>query len=169
MYNLIEYSSNYSETTRKLRFYLKDEATNFNVNIAKTDDFKSFKHKTKLLGDTVAQPNPNHANGILKNATIAVQLKYLINFWRSLEMLLINCKVELKLKWTKYCVLSTAGNDNTNSDPNNIIFTIKDTKLYVPVVTLSAIYNQKLSILLRRGFERSIYRMNIKQRVRIKI
>ena len=52
-------------------------------------------------------------------------------------MPLINCKVELKLKWTKYCVLSAAGADNTNANPNNIIFTIKDTKLYVPVVTLS--------------------------------
>ena len=70
------------------------------------------------------------ANRILKNATIAVPLKYLSNFWRSLEMLLINCKFELKLKWTKYCVLSEAGNDNDNT--NNIIiiiFTIKDPKL----------------------------------------
>ena len=56
-------------------------------------------------------------------------------------MPLINCKVELKLKWIKYCVLSAAGNDNVinnndnnNSNANNIIFTIK--KLYVPVVTL---------------------------------
>ena len=72
-------------------------------------------------------------------------------------MPLINCKVELKLKWKKYCVLSAAGNDNTNANPNNIIFTIKDTKLYVPVVTLSAKDSQKLSKLLRKGFERSIY------------
>ena len=41
-------------------------------------------------------------NGILENATTAVPLKYLCNFWRSLEMPLIHCKVELKLKWTKY-------------------------------------------------------------------
>ena len=45
-----------------------------------------------------------------------------------------NCKVELKLKWTKYCVLSAAGADSDNANPNNIIFTIKGTKLYVPVV-----------------------------------
>ena len=54
-------------------------------------------------------------------------------------MPLINGKVELKLKWKKYCVLSAANNENNiNEDPyaNNIIFTIKDTKLYVPVVTL---------------------------------
>ena len=68
---------------------------------------------------------------------------------------MINCKVELKLTWTKYCVLSENGNDNNNDNDNNIIFTIEDTKLYVLVVTLSARYNQKLSKLLSKGFERS--------------
>ena len=54
-------------------------------------------------------------------------------------MSLINCKVELKLRRTKHCVLSVAGTDNANgNNDDNIIFTIKDTKLYVPVVTLSA-------------------------------
>ena len=72
-------------------------------------------------------------------------------------MSLINCKVELKLKWTRYWVLSAAGPDNTNANPNNIIFTIKDTNLYVPVVTLSARDNKKLSKLLSKGFERSVY------------
>ena len=65
-------------------------------------------------------------------------------------MSLINCKVELKLRRTKHCVLSVAGTDNANgNNDDNIIFTIKDTKLYVPVVTLSARVNQKLSKLLR--------------------
>ena len=53
--------------------------------------------------------------------------------------------------------MSAAGNNNTNANPNNIIFTIKDTKLHVPVVTLSARDNQKLSKLLRKLFERSVY------------
>ena len=53
-------------------------------------------------------------------------------------------------------VLSAAGADNTNANPNNI-FIIKDTQLYVPVVTLSARHNQKLSKILCKGFERSIY------------
>ena len=66
MYNLIEYSSNYSETTESLWFYSKDEGCNFSNNIANTDDFKSFKYKAKLLEKTVAQPAPNAANGILK-------------------------------------------------------------------------------------------------------
>ena len=65
-------------------------------------------------------------------------------------MPLITCKVELKLKWTKYCVLSAAGPDNDNANPNNTIFTIKGT-------TLSAKDNQKLSKLLSSRFERSVY------------
>ena len=107
MYNLIECSSNYSKTTGSLCFYYKNEATNFNADITNKNNFKSFKYKAKLFRKAVAQPAPNAANGILKNATIAVLLKYLSNFWRSLEMPWINCKVELDLKWTKYCVLSS--------------------------------------------------------------
>ena len=98
MYNLIEYSSNYSETTGSLWFYSKNEATDFNADIANDNNSKFLKYRAKLLGNTVAQPNPNQANAMLRNATIAVLLKYLNNFWRSLEMPLINCKVESKLK-----------------------------------------------------------------------
>ena len=111
--------------------YSKDEATNFDAHIANTDEFESFKYKAKLLGNTAAQPAPTAANGILKIATITVLLNYLSNFWRLLEMPLIYCKVELKLKWTKYCVLSAAGADNVNGNDNDniIIFTMKDAKL----------------------------------------
>ena len=84
-------------------------------------------------------------------------MKYLSDFWRSLEILLINCKVELKLKWSNYCVLSVAGNDDANGNYDNIFFTINDTELYVPVVNLSAIYNQKLTKLLSKAFKRSVY------------
>ena len=72
-------------------------------------------------------------------------------------MPLINCKVELKLKWTKYCTLSAAGADNTNANLNNITFAIKDTKLYVPFVILSARSNQKLSKSLNKRFQESVY------------
>ena len=75
-------------------------------------------------------------------------------------MPLINCKVELVLKWTKYFVLSAAGADNVNGtddDNNDIIFTIKNTKLYVHVVTLSVRGNQQLSKLFSKGFERLFY------------
>ena len=158
MYNLIEHSSNYYEKTGRLWFYSRDEATNFNANIVNDDSFKSFKYKAKLLGNAAPQLAPNAANGILKNAAIAVPLKYLSNFWRSLEIPSINCTVELKVRWTKHFVLSVGGTDNVNgNNDDNIIFTIKDTKLYVPVVTLSARGNQKLSKLLSKGFERPVY------------
>ena len=102
MYNSIEYSSSYSETTGILWFYSKEEATNFNAYIANDNNFKSLKCKTKLLGNTDA----DGGNGILRNAPIALPLKYLSNFCRSFKIPLIDCKVELKLKWTKYCILS---------------------------------------------------------------
>ena len=76
-------------------------------------------YKAKLLEKTEA----DGANRVLKNTTIAVLLKYLSNFWRSLEMTLIICKAELKLKWTKCCVFSSAGADNINErDSNNNFF-----------------------------------------------
>ena len=74
-------------------------------------------------------------------------------------MPLITCKRELKLKWTKYCVLHAAGNDNVNYRDNNIIFDIKDTKLYVSAVTPSARDNQ----------EDQFIGINIRQKLRIKI
>ena len=71
-------------------------------------------------------------------------------------MSLINFKIEVNLTWTKY-VLSAVGNDNTNGNSNKIIFTTKKTKLYVPVVTLSAKDKQNLAKLLSKGSERSVY------------
>ena len=105
--NLIEYSLSYSEATGSLLPYSKDDATNFNVDVTNPDDLPwSFKYKAKLLENTEG----NGANEILKKPVITVPLKYLSNFWRLHKMSLINCKVELKIKWTKYCVLSATGN-----------------------------------------------------------
>ena len=109
MYNLIEYSTNYSETTGSLWFYSKDEAPDFNADIVNDNNFKSFKYKAKLLGNTVAQAD-NAANGILKNAAIAVSLKCLSNFLRPFKIPLTNCKVESKLKWSSYCVFFFCSN-----------------------------------------------------------
>ena len=80
---------------------------------------------------------------------IDVPLKYLSNFWRSLEMPLINCKIEFSLKWYKHCIFSISG--------TAAAFTITDTKLYVPIVTLKSEDNTKLSKLLSEGFKRSTY------------
>ena len=93
---LIEYSSNYSETT---------------VN----------------KGQIIKKYSCWWSKWNFKKCNNLLPLKYLSNFWRS------NCKVELKLKWAKYCVLSATGEDNVNGNVNdnvngNIIFTIKDTK-----------------------------------------
>ena len=128
---------------------MQNKANNFDNAIASTNNFDSFKYNSKLIGST--------ANEILEDTTVAVSLKYLGNFWRSGEMSLINCKVELKLRWTNHCVLAVTANDNNSDNPNRIIFTIKDSRLYVPVVALSAKDNQKLSKLFSKIFERSVY------------
>ena len=83
-----------------------------------------------------------------KGVKIAVPLKCLSNFWKSLEMSLINCKVELLLNWIERYLLTVA---------NTVIFKINDAKLYVPIVTSSAEDNIKLSKLLSEGFKRTVY------------
>ena len=85
-----------------------------------------------------------HAGGNTKDVKIAVLLKYLTNFWRTLEMPLINCDINLILTWLSICII-------TNSTDAGI-FVITDTKLYVPVVTLSAQYNAELLQQLKFGF-----------------
>ena len=71
---------------------------------------------------------------------IALPLKFLTNFWKSLEMPLINWKVELSLGWIEECVLNTVeiGADGNPSGADSATFKINDAKLYVPVVTLPA-------------------------------
>ena len=109
----------------------------FNADITNDNNFRCFMYKANLLENTEA----GEVNGVPKNGTTASTLKNLRNFWRSLKMPLINFKVVIKLYWTKYLVLSSAGVDNVNENDvvdNNIVFTIKDTKLYFFVVTLLA-------------------------------
>ena len=82
MYSLIEYSNNYSKTSGSLWQYYKDDP---NDNITQSESFKS---KIKITGKTPAAGNT-------KDVEIIVSLKYLNNFWRTLEMPLINCEVKL--------------------------------------------------------------------------
>ena len=146
MYNLIEYSDNYAKTTGSLLQYCKDiparnvnnEIIVFDVNNA-TD---SFKFKAKITGQT--------GNNRTKDVEI-VPLKYLSNFWRTLEMPLINCEVNLILTWSSTCVLIATGNQNQAAR-----FAITDIKLYVPVVTLSTQENSKFLQQLKSGFKRVI-------------
>ena len=134
-YNLIEYSDNYSKTSGILWQYYKDDP---NDNIANSESFKS---KAKITRKT-----PN--NGNTKDVEIIVPLKYLSNFWRTLEMPLINCEVNLILAWSKDCVI-------TNSTGVGK-FAVTETKLYVPVVTLSTKDNEKLLQQLKSGFKKAI-------------
>ena len=85
MYNLLEYSSSYSDTTGGFWFYSKNERTNFIADIGDNAAFQSSVNKTEFVGETEDQPAPNHISGILKNATIAAPLKNRSNFWRPLE------------------------------------------------------------------------------------
>ena len=140
MYNLIEYSDNYSDTSGSLWQFKRDEITN-NADVTNDNNASSFKYKASIIGDT-------EDDGTKNGVKIAVPLKYLSHFWRSLEMPPINCKVELSLKWYERCFLTAA---------TTATFKITDAKLYVPVVTLSIKDNSKLPKLLNERFKRPIY------------
>ena len=93
MYNLIEYSDNYSDTSGSLWHFKRDEVPVNNDDLT-IDYSQSFKYKAALVGKTA---NHNDGKNSVKDAKIVVPLKYLCNFWRSLEMPLITCKAYLKL------------------------------------------------------------------------
>ena len=145
MYNLIEYSDNYQDSSATLYQYKRDEPPEADaVTDLTANNTSSFKYKINLLGD------PVHAGGIARrNVKVVVPLKCLINFFRSLEMPLINCKIKLNLTWKKECVLST--------DAGAAVFIINDAKLYIPVVTLSKEDNKDFIEQQNKGFQRSIY------------
>ena len=142
MYNLIEYSYNYSKTSGSLWKYYKDEP---NDNLT---DSESFKSKIKITRITPA-------NGNIKIVEIIVPFKYLSNFWRTLEMPLINCEVSLILTWSSTCVITNF----TGAER----FALTNTKLYVPSVTLLSQDNAKLLQQLKSGFKEQLTRININQ------
>ena len=144
MCNLVEYSDNYQDSSATLYQYKRDEPPDDIADDLTQNNSKSFDYKVKLLG------NPVVAGGIGRlSVNIVVPLKYLSSFFRSLEMPLINCKIKLYLTWKKECVLS-------NQD-GNAVFIINDTKLYVPVFTLSKEDNKDFIERQNKGFQRSIY------------
>ena len=116
MYYLIEYRDNYSKTSGNLQEYYRDEP-NYNLT-----DSASFKSKIKIKGNTPVDGNA-------KDVEIAIPLKYLSNFWRTLEMPLINCEINLTLTRSWACVVINSTGEGR--------FKITDTKIYVAVVTLS--------------------------------
>ena len=160
MYNLLKYSKNYKKTTGSLWDYYRGEPSD-----PLSTNSESFKYKTSITGNTYNVdltisdggnpiPNPDYdANKAgTKETEVVIPLKHLNNFWRSLDILLINCEVELILTWIKNCALAdmtvrATGNNNGPPAiiaPTGLEFQITDTILYVPVVTLAKENNIKL-------------------------
>ena len=148
MYNFLEYSKNYKKSTGSLWNYYRDEPSN-----SLSSNSQSFEYKTSITGNTYNAD----ANKVGENETeVVVTL--------NLDILLINCEIELILTWSKNCVLAVmttraAGNDN---NPPAIValtgleFQIKYAQLYVPVVTLSERNDNKLLEQLKSEFKRNI-------------
>ena len=164
MYNLLEYGKNYRKTTKILWNYYRDEPSD-----PLSVDSESFEYKTSITGNTCnvsltiirdgenRVPNPDYdANKEGENKTP----KYLSNFWRSSETSLINCEVELILTWSKNCALADVEADADANPaivaPTGLELQITDTKLYVPVVTLSTKDDNNFLEQLKSGFKRTI-------------
>ena len=185
MYNLLEYSKNYRKTIGSLYNYYRDElsdnANDNNFNNIKVVNSNKFKYKNKIIGNTynvnatIPNPDPStvgvnprvrnpiynrNKNG-KKEVKIAIQLKYLGNFWRALNISLISCEVSLELKWDKNCIITSLeqrdiGGGNRDNAPTGSKLTIDKCELYVPVVTLSKDDEIKLLTNLKSGFKREI-------------
>ena len=131
MYNSLEYSENYAKISASLWQYCRDEPD------GKIADSISFKFKSSITDNT------NNAG--IANVNIVVPLKYLSNFWRTLEMPLINCEVTLHLNWSENYVIYEQNRATT--------FSMTSAKLYVSVVAQNS---AKLLQQLKSGFERTI-------------
>ena len=132
------------------------------MNSNKTTASKSFEYKTKIIG------NMSNNNNIL-DTEVVIPLKYLSNFWTSLDLPLINCEIELNLKWTKTCVVSEISRTFMAVDPNANPFEyevstataggtpqINNTRLFVPVVMLPINNNVNFLENIKQGYKRKI-------------
>ena len=144
---MIEFSDNYSDTSESLWQFKRDVVPANSADLT-IDNSDSFKYKAAFVEKTA---NHSDGKGSVKNSKIVVSLKYLSNFFRSLEMPLINCKVYLEVNWIENCILSSAG------DSIDAIDTLTDAKLNVPIVTLSTKDSVNLTKQLSKGFKRSVY------------
>ena len=164
MYNLLEYSKNYGKTTGSLWNYYRDEpcSTIGDNNITHSIlNSESFDYKASFMENGVT-----HDNLTKNDVKVVVPLKHLSNFWRHLDIPLINCEVELILTWFKNCVLIDKSNREADYGANPVVyeidnledatFKITDIKLFTPVVTLSKENDIKLLEQLKTGFKRTI-------------
>ena len=167
MYNLLEYSDNYADSSGSLHQFKRDEYpmnNNNNPLSVALNNSTSFKYKASLLGKATDADGNDRSS---KNAKIGVPLKYLSNFFRSLEIPLIKCKVHLELNWNNNCVMY-GDNDNAGDDNRETTFKTISTKLYVPIVTLSTKDNVNLTKQLNEGFKRSVYWNEYKSKIETK-
>ena len=145
--DLIEYSDHYSKALTSLWQCYRDEpalnAAGSSIDFSDNNNSISFKFRWKITGQT--------GNGGTKDVEIIVPLKHLSKFWRTLEMPLIDCEINLILTWSAniFIIVNTI-------DGQVPTFAISDTKLYVPVVTLLTQDNVKLLDQLKSGFKRTI-------------
>ena len=140
----------------KVYISLKEMNDAGNPNNVALDNSTSFKYKSSLLGKATDADGNDRS---LKNTKIVVPVKYLSNFFRSLEMPLINFKIHLELNWNNNCVMygadTYAGGDNVNN--RETTFQITSTKLYLPVDTLSTKDKVNFTKQLNERFKRSVY------------
>ena len=155
MYNLIEHSNIYSDTSGGLWQFKRDKVPANNVDLMSINNSQSFYSKAAVLGKTTDSVNTislslinllyyeywtdkqkhlyvdsvNNVNSSVKNTKVVVPIKYLRSFWRSIEMPWINCQIHLELNWIEKFILSSAG--------DSAKFEITDAKSHVPIVTLS--------------------------------
>ena len=168
MYNLLEYSKNCRKTIGSLYNYYRDElsddADHNNFDNIKVVNSNTLKYKNKITGNTYNIDVGVDGYNVNKNGTqeveLAIPLKYLGNFWRSLNIPLISCEVSLELKWNKNCVITSLEERQVDAgppvvrdnSPTGATLAINDCKLYIPVVTLSKDDETNL----KSGFKREI-------------
>ena len=144
MHNLLEYSDNYQESTGSLYQFKRDEPPDDNADVA--NNTSNLVYKSKLISGT----DDNNVNSV----KLVVPLKYVSSFFRSLEMPLVNCEIDLELTWHKDCMISSAN----AAAGQAVSFMITNTKLYVLVVTLSTKdNNNNLTKQLNDRFKRTIF------------
>ena len=169
MYNLLEYSKNYRKTIGSLYNYYRDELSddaddnNFdNINVVNSN---TFKYKNKITGNTYNVNAGAQGYDVNKNGTqeveLAIPLKYSGNFWKGLNIPLINCEASSELKWDINCIITSLeqrdiGGGNRDNAPTGATLAINNCKLYVPAVTLSKANDFKLLTNLKSGFKREI-------------
>ena len=138
-YNLIEYTDNHSDTSEIL--WHKVPLKNADLS---AHNSPSFKYKAATTVDAA-----NNMNTYVKSTKIVVPLNYLSNLWRSLEMPLLNCKINPELNWIEDCILLSAADFEQ--------FKITVAKLNVPIVTFSTKDNVNVTKQLSDGFLKDLY------------